>query len=69
VSDICVAEGHRRRGVGRRLLAAFEAAMRGRGCRQLRICSKATNHAALAAYAAAGFQPYEVILWKALAGS
>jgi ribosomal protein S18 acetylase RimI-like enzyme len=66
VSDIAVAEGHRRQGVGRQLLAAAETAMRERGCRQMRICSKAGNVEALATYADAGYAPYEVILWKRL---
>lgn len=66
VSDIAVAGTHRRRGVGRALLAAAEAAMAERGCRQMRICSKAGNAEALAAYAAAGYEAYEVTLWKRL---
>ena len=66
VSDLAVAATHRRRGIGRALLAAAEAAMRERGCRQMRVCSKASNVEALGTYAAAGFAPYEVILWKTL---
>lgn len=66
VSDLYVAETHRRAGIARALLAAAETAMRERGCRQMRLTSKANNPAALATYAAAGFGAYEVILWKAL---
>jgi ribosomal protein S18 acetylase RimI-like enzyme len=41
--------------------------MRERGCRRIRVCSKAANVEALKCYEAAGYQPYEVIFSKALA--
>lgn len=64
VSDLYVRDEWRRNGVGRMLLHAIEAAMRERGCRRIRICSKAGNLAALQCYAALGYEPYEVILSK-----
>ena len=66
MSDIYVAEGWRRRGVGASLLRRIETEMRRRGCRRIRICAKATNRAALACYAAAGYPPYEIIFSKAI---
>jgi len=64
VSDIFVSEAWRRRGVARTLLRAAESEMRKRGCRRIRIRSKAANVAALGCYEAAGFRPYEVTFWK-----
>ena len=66
VSDIYVAPEARRRGVARRLLDAIATEMRRRGCRRIRICSKATNAEALACYDDCGFRAYEVILEKPL---
>jgi ribosomal protein S18 acetylase RimI-like enzyme len=66
VSDIFVDAVWRRQGVGLRLLQAVEAEMRSRGCRRIRICSKATNRAAIRCYDKAGYRPYEVILAKPL---
>ena len=66
VSDIYVVEAARRHGVGHRLLAALETAMRERGCPRIRICAKAANSGALACYEAALYRPYEVILSKPL---
>ena len=62
-----MAEAWRRHGIASALLRAIEAAMRERGCRRLRICSKAGNEEALGCYAAYGFRPYEVILTKDIA--
>lgn len=66
VSDIYVVETARRQRVAHRLLSAFEAAMRERGCIRLRLFAKATNLGALACYEAAGYRPYEVILSKSM---
>lgn len=68
VSDLYVVAPRRREGIARRLLAAVESTMRARGCRRMHLCSKATNAAALASYAALGYRPYEVILHKPLDG-
>lgn len=66
VSDIYVVETARRHGVGHRLLAALETAMREQGCRRICICAKAANAGAVACCEAAGYRPYEVILSKPL---
>ncbi|MGE0722951.1 MAG: GNAT family N-acetyltransferase [Alphaproteobacteria bacterium] len=66
VSDLFVVEDRRRRGIARALMEAVEAALREKGCRRLRICSKALNAGAIAAYRRAGYAPYEVILDKML---
>lgn len=66
VSDVFVVEGWRRRGVAHALLRAAEERMRERGCRRIRVCSKAANVAALKCYEAGGYQPYEVILSKTI---
>lgn len=67
VSDIYVVPEWRRRGVARLLLGRLDEAMRERGCRRMAICSKAANFMAVQCYAAVGYRPYEVILWKPLA--
>ena len=69
VSDIFVEDGWRRRGVGRTLLAAVEAEMLKRGCRRVRVRSKATNLAASRCYEAAGYRPYEITFDKAIGQS
>jgi ribosomal protein S18 acetylase RimI-like enzyme len=66
VSDIFVGEAWRRRGVGRTLLTAIEAEMHRRGCRRIRICSKAANLAAASCYQSAGYRSYEIIYAKAI---
>jgi ribosomal protein S18 acetylase RimI-like enzyme len=66
VSDIFVVAAWRRRGVALRLLDALETEMRSRGCRRIRICSKAANHLASECYKKAGYQPYEIIFAKRL---
>jgi ribosomal protein S18 acetylase RimI-like enzyme len=66
ISDLFVEAAWRRQGVALRLLEALELEMRGRGCCRMRICSKATNHLALACYRRAGYQPYEILLTKRL---
>ena len=40
--------------------------MRERGCRRIRVCSKATNVDALKCYEGAGYRPYEVIFSKTI---
>lgn len=64
ISDIFVIENRRRTGVARSLLQAVEQAMQRRGCRRVRICSKATHVEALACYETAGFRPYGIVLSK-----
>jgi ribosomal protein S18 acetylase RimI-like enzyme len=68
VSDMFVCESWRRRGVARQLMNAIEAEMIKRGCKRMRICTKATNPAAVGCYQANGYRPYEIILSKSLTG-
>jgi ribosomal protein S18 acetylase RimI-like enzyme len=68
VSDIFVDDAWRRQGVARLLLQAIETEMRQRGCERIRIRTKATNLSALKCYEANGYQPYEIILSKPVAG-
>ena len=64
ISNIFVSASWRRRGVAHALLRAAEDAMRERGCRRIRICSKAANHAAATCYQHAGYRPYEIVFSK-----
>jgi ribosomal protein S18 acetylase RimI-like enzyme len=66
VSDIFIENAWRRQGVALRLLDAIESEMLSRGCRRIRICSKAANHGALECYRKAGYRPYEITLTKQL---
>jgi len=66
VSDIFVEDAWRRRGIALRILSALEMEMHSRGCRRIRICSKATNHVALGCYNAAGYRAYEITFTKDL---
>jgi ribosomal protein S18 acetylase RimI-like enzyme len=66
VSDIFVTDARRREGVAHALLAAAEAAFLAKGCRHVRVCSKATNRVAIKFYESCGFGPYEVIFSKEL---
>ncbi len=60
IHDIAVHAAHRGRGVGQALLAAAEDAARARGCCKLTLEVLSNNHPALAAYARAGFAPYQL---------
>jgi aminoglycoside 6'-N-acetyltransferase I len=62
--DLFVESGWRRRGVGRALVRAFEAAMRANGLQWMSVCVKSRNTTARAAYRAFGFEEYETILTK-----
>lgn len=53
---VAVAEGARRRGVGSALVSAAIAALRERGCCKLNLQVRAGNDAAVAFYAALGFE-------------
>jgi ribosomal-protein-alanine N-acetyltransferase len=54
--NLAVAEGRRRGGVGRELLAAALAWADGRGARETFLEVRASNHAAIRLYEAAGFR-------------
>jgi len=60
VHDLAVLDGYRGRGIGQALLAAAEQAARQRGCCKLTLEVLSNNHRALAAYARAGFAPYQL---------
>ena len=49
------------------LLNAAEQEMTARGCRRIRVCSKATNELAIGYYRAAEFQEREIVFSKDLA--
>lgn len=58
IHDLAVRDTHRGRGVGRQLLAAAEAAARGRGCCKLTLEVLSNNATAVSAYLRAGFAHY-----------
>jgi ribosomal protein S18 acetylase RimI-like enzyme len=60
VHDIVVHGDYRGRGVGQALLGAAEAEARARNCCKLTLEVLSNNRPALAAYARAGFRPYEL---------
>jgi ribosomal protein S18 acetylase RimI-like enzyme len=66
VSDLVVAPGHRRRGLGRGLLSMAERYARSRGARSLRIGVLARNAPARNLYGSAGFSDYEGEMEKPL---
>jgi len=63
VYEIGVAEGHRRRGVGRDLLDAVRALAVERGIPEGFVLSEATNTAAMALYAVAGGVRLDAVQW------
>jgi ribosomal protein S18 acetylase RimI-like enzyme len=67
VSDLFVRETWRGQGIARLLLQAVGNEMQQHGCKYIRICTKASNHAALKCYEATGYSAYEIILSKSLA--
>jgi ribosomal protein S18 acetylase RimI-like enzyme len=69
VSDIFVVNSRRGKGIAQALLAAAEAALHAKGCRRMRICSKASNLPAIKFYESCGFRPYEIIFSKELSFS
>jgi ribosomal protein S18 acetylase RimI-like enzyme len=66
ISDICVLNPYRRRGIASRLLSAIEARLPEYGVTWLRINVLAANVSARASYERAGFSPYEVQYEKRL---
>jgi ribosomal protein S18 acetylase RimI-like enzyme len=69
ISDLFVDEACRRQNIGRLLLQKVETEMRNRGCKRIRICSKASNSIALKCYESSGYAAYEVVLAKSLLDS
>jgi ribosomal protein S18 acetylase RimI-like enzyme len=68
VGDLSVLPSHRGRGIGKALLDASERHAAQSGARWLRISTLASNEAARRLYAACGFEDYEIMLEKPLAG-
>lgn len=66
ISDIYVEENYRGKGVAQKLVEAIEIAMINKGCKRIRVCSKASNMQALNFYKATGFNAYEVSFSKSL---
>jgi len=59
---LAVAEGHRRLGLGRALMAAAEEWLRGRGVPKLNLMVRATNQEALGFYERLGYEDGEVVV-------
>jgi ribosomal protein S18 acetylase RimI-like enzyme len=68
ISDLVVRAAHRRRGVGRKLVARAESFARECGAKQLRVGVLVRNEASHAFYRAGGFRDYTVQLVKPLDG-
>ena len=64
ISDLIVRAGHRRQGLGRRLLQEAELFARSKGASDLRVGVLARNLVALEMYASLGFFEYQVQLTK-----
>ena len=69
ISDIFVSKEYRRKGTAKQLLDAVESVMRSKGCKRMRVCSKATNAQAINFYKAEEYSPYEIIFSKSLKGA
>lgn len=69
VAELAVLEAFRRRGLGRALLRAAEAAALRQGAATIRIEVLAANAPARDLYAAEGFRPFEMLLTKPLTGN
>lgn len=69
LSDIYVQEAHRRRGIGRALLAHAEGLARERGCWRMFLITGFDNDGARTFYRAAGFADHALQMRKDLEGS
>ena len=61
INYLAVAESHRRRGLGRQLMAQAERALTERGCPKINLQIRATNSAVIAFYAALGYAQDDVV--------
>jgi len=66
IQDLVVAEEARRHGVGSALMARAQDIFRKRGFSFMRICSLASNEAAVNLYEKQGFSPFEMTFVKEL---
>ena len=64
LEDLVVAEGFRRMGIGRALLAAAEAHAWRRGARRLQLLADRTNRPALAFYARQGWESTQLVVLR-----
>jgi ribosomal protein S18 acetylase RimI-like enzyme len=67
VTDLVVAEGHRRRGVGTRLVEAASRWFREKDAQELTLNAAVCNRRAREFWEAMGFEPWTQTLWKPLA--
>jgi GNAT superfamily N-acetyltransferase len=68
VTDMVVAAGHRRSGIGRRLFRAVEAWCRERGADEVTLTTAVRNEGALAFWREMGFESWTYTMWKSLGG-
>jgi ribosomal protein S18 acetylase RimI-like enzyme len=61
INYLAVAESHRRRGLGRQLMAEAERALTARGCPKINLQIRATNSSVIAFYAALGYAQDDVV--------
>ena len=61
INYLAVAESHRRRGLGRQLMAQAERALTERGCPKINLQIRATNSAVITFYAALGYAQDDVV--------
>jgi GNAT superfamily N-acetyltransferase len=66
LTELYVEESHRRRGVGRALVAHAERLAREAGARQMLILTDFYNHAAQSLYRLMGYAHYDIALTKDL---
>jgi ribosomal protein S18 acetylase RimI-like enzyme len=64
VTELYVADAHRRQGIGRALMERAEALARERGAEELILLTGQTNHAAQALYRALAFEDYALAMRK-----
>ena len=67
VTDLIVAEGHRRRGLGTRLVEAASRRFREKDAHELTINAAVCNRRAREFWKTMGFEPWTQTLWKPLA--
>ncbi len=64
VDDLCVAQSHRRMGIGRLLLGEAEEIGRSHGCTRMELDVQAFNEGAVRFYEAVGFTPRKITMEK-----